>query len=57
MKLTSNNPEVIAQVKEYISKHCCSENCTNKHKIDACGWCYVEHLKEINLNKLSKRGH
>lgn len=46
------NSDLIEEVQEYKSKCDFMDECTAKYQFDGCGWCYVEHLKDINKRKI-----
>ncbi len=41
--------ETLDEIQKYISK-CNLNPCPSRNQLDGCGWCYVEHLKDINKN-------
>lgn len=54
MIISIKNKELFKEVQEYVWK-CTNKDCEARWITDGCAWCYVEYLKDINLNKYIKR--
>lgn len=49
------NEELSIELNEYKSKCEMKKECPARLNLDGCAWCYVEHLKDINLRAYIER--